>query len=258
MKASELGEAAASWASTRRTTAGPVNTRYREAGAGPPVVLVHGLGMAADYWTRTGPALAAAGFRTLAPDLPGFGETDGPEDGLPIQKQAAALRQWALSLGLGPAVYVGHSLSCQTVLELTVRWPDSVVGLILAAPTGGGGQRRMLGEAWGLLRDATRESIELLVLAGHAYLRAGFVRFLRTWRSGADHDPLPLLPQISVPALVVVGDRDPVVPLDYAAEFADLLRDGRLHVIPGATHAVFFHCPEQFNLTAIEFLRSLD
>jgi 2-hydroxy-6-oxonona-2,4-dienedioate hydrolase len=254
----ELGEAAAAWATTRRTSVGPVNIRYREAGSGPAVVLVHGLGMAADYWTRTGPALGAAGFRVLAPDLPGFGETEGPDDGLPIQKQAAALRQWAVSIGLEPAVYVGHSLSCQSVLELAVRWPDSVTGLILAAPTGNGGRLRMLAEAWGLLRDATRESFELLVIAGHAYLRAGFLRFFHTWRSGADHDPLPLLPRISVPALVVVGDRDPVVSLDYATQFTNLLTKGRLQVIAGGTHAVFFHRPQEFNASAIEFLQSLD
>jgi len=256
--ATELGEAAAAWATTRRIAVGQVDVRYREAGAGLPVVLVHGLGMAADYWTRTGPSLGAAGFRALAPDLPGFGETEGPEGGLPIVKQAAALRQWALALHLGPAVYVGHSLSCQTVLELAVRWPDSVVGLILAAPTGKGGRRRMLAEVWGLLRDAPRESIELLVLAGHAYLRAGFVRFFRTWRSGVKHDPLPLLPRVSVPALVIAGDRDPVVPIDHAADFADLLPNGRMHVISGGTHAVFFKRPEQFNQSVIDFLRSLD
>jgi 2-hydroxy-6-oxonona-2,4-dienedioate hydrolase len=231
--------------------------RYREAGTGPTIVLVHGLAMAADYWSRTGPPLAAAGFHVLAPDLPGFGETEGPADGLGVREQASALHGWAEAVGLGPAVYVGHSLSCQTVLELAAARPVTVTGLVLAAPTGDGGERRMLAEAARLFLDAWRESLQLLVLAGHAYLRAGPRRFFRTWRSGARHDPLSLLPRIHVPVLVVIGGKDPVAPLSFAAEIVGALADGRLEVIPEGTHAVFFEEPERFNAAVTDFVRGL-
>jgi 2-hydroxy-6-oxonona-2,4-dienedioate hydrolase len=255
--ATDLGTAAAAWASTNRVQVGSRRVRYRDAGDGPAIVLVHGLAMAADYWSRTGPPLAAAGFRVLAPDLPGFGETDGPADGLGIPEQASALRRWAEALGVGPAVYVGHSLSCQTILELAAFRPAAVTGLVLAAPTGDGGERRMVAEAARLFLDAWRESLQLLVLAGHAYLRAGPRRFFGTWKSGAAHDPLSLLPKIHVPVLVVVGGIDPVAPLSFAAEIVGSLADGRLEVIPGGTHAVFFAEPYRFNSAVVEFARGL-
>ncbi|HEV2149048.1 MAG TPA: alpha/beta fold hydrolase, partial [Longimicrobiaceae bacterium] len=119
-RAARLADTAAAWAGTRRVDVEGCRVRYRDAGSGSTLVLVHGLGVSADYWYRNGPPLAAAGLRVLAPDLPGFGRTEGPDGGLPIRAQAAALRAWASAMELGPAVYVGHSLSCQAVLELAV------------------------------------------------------------------------------------------------------------------------------------------
>jgi len=73
------GDAAVAWSRERRVRVGAYDVRWREAGDGPAIVLVHGLGLSADIWWKNGPALAAAGFRVLAPDLPGFGKTEGPQ-----------------------------------------------------------------------------------------------------------------------------------------------------------------------------------
>lgn len=152
-----LARAAAEWAVTHRVDAGGWQVRYRDAGKGPPLVLVHGLGCSVDYWVRNGAWLAAAGYRVLAPDLPGFGRTDGPRAGLTIIQQAYAISVFAEAMGLGPAAYLGHSLSCQTVLELACTEPDRVSALILAAPTGDRRRKRLLREAVGFLRDIPRE-----------------------------------------------------------------------------------------------------
>ena len=95
-----LGEAAAQWAVTHRVRADGWNLRYRQAGEGPTLVLVHGLGCSADYWVKNGPWLAAAGYRVLAPDLPGFGRTEGP-GWLSIAQQAYAVSLFSDVLGLG-------------------------------------------------------------------------------------------------------------------------------------------------------------
>jgi 2-hydroxy-6-oxonona-2,4-dienedioate hydrolase len=251
---SDLGAAAAAWAATTRVEAGGTEIRYREAGAGLPVVLVHGLGMASDYWARTGPALAAAGYRVLAPDLPGFGESEGAEGGLPPHRQAEVLREWADVLRLGAAVYIGHSLSCQSVVELAAATPRAVLALVLTAPTGEGGRGRMVHEAIGLARDAWHERARLVVLAAHAYLRAGPKRFWQTWRAGADREMVSLLPRIAVPVLVVVGDQDPVVSTGHAGDLVRRTPRGELCIVPGGTHAVFHHDPERYNRAVLEFL----
>jgi 2-hydroxy-6-oxonona-2,4-dienedioate hydrolase len=255
---SALGEAAAAWSVSRRVRVGEWDVHYREAGEGLPVVLVHGLGVSADYWFRNGSPLAAAGFRVLAPDLPGFGRTQGPE-GLSVAGQAEALSAFAEAKELGPAVYVGHSLSCQSALELAARAPERVRGLVLAAPTGAPGTPtvRLLRQARGLLLDVAREPWTLVPFVGTAYLRAGVARVWRTWRWGTEHDPLPLLPRVRAPARVVVGTRDPVVPKEFAERLAGGLPKGRVVWIEGGAHAVHFDRAEAFNRAVVAFLRSL-
>ena len=116
------GETAVAWARERWVEVAPWRVRYREAGEGPALVLVHGLGLSADFWWGNGPPLAAAGFRVLAPDLPGFGKTEGPPY-LPVPEQARWVAAWAEALELPPAAYVGHSVSAQAVLELAADAP---------------------------------------------------------------------------------------------------------------------------------------
>lgn len=228
--------------------------RYREAGEGKPIVLVHGLGVSADYWIRVGPPLAAEGFRVLAPDLPGFGRSAGLSGGLGVRAQADAVRAWALALDLPPAVYVGHSLSAQSVLELAAEHPDSIVGILLAGPTGDGpAGRRLIRQAIALLRDIPRESLLLATMVGSAYLHAGPLKVIRTWILGAKHDPLPLLARVAAPSLVVIGERDPVVRRRFADRLAAGLSDGHVVVIPDAAHAVIFDQTGAFNQTLASF-----
>jgi 2-hydroxy-6-oxonona-2,4-dienedioate hydrolase len=253
-----IGELAAAWASTRRLEAAGTRVRYREAGEGPAVVLVHGLAVSADYWPRNGPAIAAAGYRVVAPDLPGFGRTTGGARTMSVPGQSAALGAIVEALGLGAAVFVGHSLSCQTVLELAARQPFRVRGLVLAAPTGERRRLVLTRQAIGLARDAFREPPSLLPLIGLAYLRAGPVRFYRTWRAGARHDTASALELVRAPGLVVLGSDDPVVSPHYAAEVADRLTDARLEMVEGAAHAVHFGRPREFNAAVVRFLEQLD
>jgi pimeloyl-ACP methyl ester carboxylesterase len=251
-----LGEAAAAWAASQRIDVDGTALRFRRAGQGPPLVLVHGLAISADYWFRNAPPLATQGFSVLAPDLPGFGRTPGPGDGLGIEEQAETLWRWAERMGIGPAVYVGHSIGCQSVLELAARRPESVLGLVLAGPTGAPVAMRSARQAWGLFLDAWREPADLFPVVAQAYLRAGPVRFWRTWRAAARHDPLSLLPGVHAPGLVVVGADDPVSIPEYVEALAEALGNGTEHVA-GAAHAVIFDQPDAFNRLVARFARGV-
>lgn len=250
----ELPDAAAEWSLSRRVVVGEVDVRFRQAGSGPPVVLVHGLGVSADYWWRTGPRLAALGFRVLAPDLPGFGRTRGPRLGLGVPAQAAALREWARAMGIGPAAYVGHSLGAQAVLDLAARAPETVTALVLASPTGAPGVRGHLRQAFGFLADVALEPPKLIPIVAEAYLRAGLVRWAATWVRAQADDPFGDAARVRLPSLVVVGTRDPVVPGWYARELAARLPGCRVVRIPRAAHAVIFSQPEAFCRAVGDFL----
>jgi 2-hydroxy-6-oxonona-2,4-dienedioate hydrolase len=247
------GDAAVAWARERWTQAGAWRVRWREAGDGPAVVLVHGLGLSADFWWRNGPPLAAAGFRVLAPDLPGFGKSEGPPH-LPVPEQARALAAWAEAIGLGAAAYVGHSVSCQAALELAATEPARVAALVLAAPTGDPRPLRLLRQAAGFVADPVFEPLGLIPTVGEHYLRAGVGRWLRTWTAAGSHDALAAARRVRAPGIVVLGRHDTVVRRGFAEELAGALPGGRCVVLERGAHAVVFDAAGDFNAEVARFL----
>ena len=252
-----LPSCAVEWTDEHRIAVGPWRIRYREAGSGPVIVLLHGLGVSADYWWRNGPMLAASGYRVIAPDLPGFGRTEGPPRGLSVAEQASALESWASAMRLERAVYVGHSLSCQTVMQHAVWQPDRVAGLVLAAPTGDPAPFRLVRQALGLLRDAPRESWRLKMVVAQAYFRAGPRRTWTTWLAASGNDALAMAEQVEAPGLVLVGTDDPVVRRGFAESLARRLPRGELTWVEDGPHAVIYDTSVGFNEAVLAFVRSL-
>jgi pimeloyl-ACP methyl ester carboxylesterase len=250
-----LADAAVVWGRTHRVGVGPWRVRWREAGEGPALVLVHGLGLSADFWWRNGPPLAAAGFRVLAPDLPGFGRTDGPPY-LTVPEQAAWVARWGDAIGLGPAAYAGHSVSCQTALRLAADEPERVTALVLAAPTGDPAPFRRARQALGFVADPVFEPPSLVPWVAEPYLRAGIPRWLRTWWAAGRDDAMAAARRAKAPGIVIVGRHDPVVRRTFARELAAALPGGRCIELRRGAHAVVFDAAADFNREVAAFLRA--
>src|SRR6478735_4260934 len=111
-----------------------LNARLLEEGQGAPVLLLHGasLGSSADVWTRNLAPLAAHGLRVIAPDLPGFGETDNPKD-----HSVAYRRRFVLSfmdaLKIERAALVGHSQAGRIALDLALEHPERISKVVVLA-----------------------------------------------------------------------------------------------------------------------------
>ena len=110
--------------------------RYLAAGAGPAVVLVHGLGGAAGNWRLIAPALAAAGRRVIVPDLPGHGGSTALPAAPTLDPYAEAVHAVLEAEEALPAVWVGHSLGSPIALRAAIRRPEAVRGIVLAAGAG--------------------------------------------------------------------------------------------------------------------------
>ena len=167
------------------------------------------------------------------------------------------LHDWAMTMRLEPAVFVGHSLSCQTVMQHAVWHPERVAGLVLAAPTGDPAPYRLVRQAFGLLRDAPRESWRLKVVVAQAYLRAGARRAWQTWVAAGENDALAMAAEVRSPGLVVLGTRDPVVRGEFAQALAERLPRGQICWIPGGPHAVIYDTAEGFNQAVRGFMERL-
>jgi pimeloyl-ACP methyl ester carboxylesterase len=234
-----------------------LTVRAQVQGEGEPLVLVHGLGTSAATWAKNIDALARCA-RVYAVDLPGFGESEKPEEILPPDRLADLLAAWCRAAGISRASFAGHSIGGEICLWLAHRHPDLPVRLVLAASTGAApraGLTRRLGR---LLIDGAREPLRFMPVLLRAYWQARPWRIYETARRSRSPELLRMLPTIRVPTLVAWGRRDPVVSYAEARRLAAALPDARLAVIEGGAHGLIFDAPDRFNELVCAFLTNLD
>jgi len=226
---------------------------YFAGGAGPTVVLLHGAGDQAGTFSQIAPALASR-RRILIPDLPGHGES-APKTG-PIRLTAVAegvealLAKEALS---GPVVLAGNSMGAWVACLVARRNPGRVSQLLLV----NGGPLR--GEDRGLTltpksREEARKTVEALrdPASPHVpdFLLDDIVREAARGPLGRldvrDMEANLLdgkIREIFVPADVIWGVSDRLLPLDYAKKLVAELPSARLTGLPACGHVPPVECP---------------
>ena len=241
-------------------------TSYLEAGDGDPVILLHGgeFGVSAEIgWERTIPALAER-YRVLAPDMLGFGQSAKVVDfndgrGMRIRHIA----RFCDELGVDSAHFVGNSMGAINLLtDATSESPVLPMRSLVAICGGGDIQRNQYMEAlydYDATVPAMRRIVEALFhdpsypadddyvqrryessIAPGAWEALAAARFRRP---GAAPPPAPsskrAYERVSVPALVVEGGCDKLLPPGWAKEIADQISGGRSAVVEAAGH-----CPQ--------------
>lgn len=112
---------------------GDLNIHYLEQGSGAPVVLVHGNSSSSVWWEYT-LARVGRGYRFIAPDLRGRGDTEGPAGQWTVPMLADDLYGLTRALELEKAHLVGHSLGANVVLQYALDHRDSAASLLLLNP----------------------------------------------------------------------------------------------------------------------------
>jgi pimeloyl-ACP methyl ester carboxylesterase len=223
----------------------------------PAIVLVHGLSVSHRYMAPLARKLAGD-FHVFAPDLPGFGKSESPTRTLGIPQLARSLAAWMDVVGLAHAPLLANSLGCQVVVELAVRESGRADSLVLVGPTIDPNRRRAAAQIGRWLLDATREPPTLPLIIVRDFVACGAIRTLRTFRDALADPVEAKLPRVDVPTLLVRGERDAIVPRDWAEQAVALLPRGQLLEIPGAGHAVNYNAPQELAKVVRDFLRGVD
>jgi pimeloyl-ACP methyl ester carboxylesterase len=225
--------------------------RYVEAGSGPPIVFAAGLGISADFYKPNIAALAHAGFRAIAPDLPGFGATRGPFTGASVPQLMHHLAGFALALKVAHAGWVGHSLGCQPLLRLAGEHPHLVRAIVLAGPTGGY-ERRLSNQVIALASAAVNEPWRLLKAVIRDYVRLSPFNYVGAWVKAGQDDPLRSAKLVRQPALILVGTRDKVPRPEFLANLSKELRANVIK-LPGGNHGLPLDAQQEFDQALIKF-----
>lgn len=244
-----------------------INIHYEEFGSGDiPLILLHGGTGTLHQWKPLIPSFESH-FHIYALDSRGHGKTDNPPGKLSYRIMADDVAAFIKTLGISRPLACGYSDGGQITLELAMRYPGLTRALVIGA-------------AWYKFSEAYVNSlkgwrIERPGEFDFDWIEASFPHFVEEWKTHHGHDPeywkslllqiseLWLTPlnyteadfkQITDPVLILIGDRDGMIPLSDATEMYQMIETAELAVLPNTDHMGVLTNPEPFTRVLLEFL----
>ena len=256
-------------------------------GSGRPVVLIHGWPLSGEAFSEQVPALSAAGHRVITYDRRGFGRSDKPKSGYDYDTLTGDLRTLLESLDLHDVTLVGFSMGGGEVARyFTLHGVERIRSVVFASavppflmkgdnnPTGPLTKDMAATMTAGLTEDeqtfydgfttqffsingdgelkvteTQRQQALALCLQADKKAALGCMEAFGTTDFRGD------LPNVTVPALVLHGDSDGIVPFEGSGQRThDALPNSEVHVISGAPHGVNVSHPREWNDAVISFL----
>jgi len=251
---------------------------------GAPLLWIHGLGGWLRNWALNMPYLTGQGYRCIAVDLPGFGNSDKPD--APYDKRYFRKRLSELLdvLGVDKATMIGNSMGGMISLDFAQRQPERVDRLVLVDAAGvvsirtvavrvalqvaSAGVRsrfsvrRMMRSMRNVLAEQANPhmlaELQLHFSAYEGFTRREHLRRQRALTRALWHiirtDLRPWLPVITAPTLVVHGKQDKLVPFEAASIMTREIPNAQLAAFEGVGHVPQMEVPDKFNARLAEFL----
>jgi pimeloyl-ACP methyl ester carboxylesterase len=241
------------------------------------VVMLHGVGGGKEAFGPQMQPLAEAGYRAIAWDMPGYGESPAiaPCDMAGLAASLAALLD---RLDLPQAVLLGHSMGAMVALEAVACMPARVAGLVLSAGSpafgkpDGAWQQAFLRDRLGPL-DAGRTMADVaqrlvpsmigegcapegVALAASLMSRVPPATYRAALHALMGFDRRDALASIGVPTLALAGERDPAAPAAVMERMAARIPGARYVLLPRAGHLANLEQPAAFNAAVLEFLHT--
>lgn len=251
---------------------------WREAGQGPALVLLHGIGGASDSWTNQ-LAHFAANYRVIAWDMPGYGASDDLDSDAPVvDDYVSTLVALLDALGEECVHLLGQSIAALIAARFAALYPDRTRSFIFAhGLTGLGGLpaverekakagRLEVFDAMGPERFACEKGPAIMSPSVSDEAREAAVAIMAQVRPAGFHRAVEMLasanffdeaPKIKVPSLVLCGEDDPVSPEAVCQSVRAALPDATFRLMENVGHYAAMEKPELFNDVLETFLTTL-
>ena len=271
--------------SVGKENSGNIDLYYEDHGSGKPVVLIHGYPLSGAAWEKQTAALLAAGHRVIAYDRRGFGKSSQPTSGYNYDTFAEDLHKLVTQLELRDFALVGFSMGGGEVARYIGKYGSNGVSkavfisaippFLLKTPDNPEGvdgsvfegiQKAVAADRYAFFTEFFKNFYNTEVLLGkrvsEAAVQASWnlaagasatasYACVPTWHEDFRKD----LARVDVPALVIHGDADRIVPLSAAGlRTAKLIKGARLAVVKDGPHCVTWTHAEEVNRELINFL----
>ena len=254
---------------------------YKTWGTGEPILFVHSWAVNADLWQYQMIHFADQGLRCIAYDQRGHGRSSDPGNGYDYDTLSDDLATIIEQLDLHGVTLVGHSLGCGVIARyLTRLGPRRITRVALVAPTlpfmlktadnPHGVDKSALDQLRGAwckdfpkwLADNARPFFTLETSQGMVQWgismchQASLKALIDCNRADTETDFRDELPRITVPTLIIHGDKDVSAPVDFTARrTAQLIRGSRLIVYEGAPHGLMLTHVDRLNADLLAFMK---
>ena len=246
--------------------------RYFEVGTSKEtLLLLHGLGASAERWQEVIP-LFAKKFRVIVPDLIGFGYSDKPMVDYTTDYFAEFVSKFVNEIGIKKMNIIGSSLGGQIAAESIINYDVNVKKLVLVSPSGVMKHSTPALNAYisAALYPNTDSALNAFqVMSGRKKIDekivSGFIErmqlpnakmaFMSTLLGLSNSEAITeKLQLITIPTLIVWGENDPVIPIDYAQSFVSGINDCRFYKMTGCGHTPYVEKPKAFFQIVADFL----
>lgn len=255
-----------------KTPSDPIHLHYEVHGKGQPLLFIHGLGSSARDWELQVSEFSKT-YQVITFDLRGHGQSDKPAGPYSLPMFAADTAQLLSSLALTSAHVVGLSLGGGVAFQLAIDYPALVKTMVIvnSAPEMivrtfkdrmSVWQRFAIVRLLGMRKMGEVLSTRLFPREEHESLRATFVErwaendpraYREAMRAMIGWSVMDRLGSIQCPTLVMTADQD-YTPVALKEDYAKLIPEAQLVVIPDSHHATPVEQPETFNTVLMEFL----
>jgi non-heme chloroperoxidase len=272
------------------TTRDGTSLFYKDWGprTGPVLSFSHGWPLSADAWDAQLHHFAGLGFRCIAHDRRGHGRSSQPSEGNHMDQYADDLAELLNFLEVRQATLIGHSTGGGEVVRYLGRHGSTRVAravlvgavppLMLKTPQNPLGLPMEVFDGFRKAYLADRSQFFLEVASGPFFnfnrsgakvstgliqswwmqgMMSGFKNAFECIRAFSETDFTEDLKKIEVPTLILHGDDDQIVPIDASARLSvQLVKNSKLKIIPGGSHALGDTDRDQLNAELLAFLRS--
>ncbi len=229
---------------------------YETIGTGEPLIIVHGLAGSGRWWKPNLQALSEH-YQLYLIDLPGFGAMRRHRKHFSLVSTGEWLEVWTQAMGLQTFALLGHSMGGYVCMSLAARVPEKVTRLILLDSIGIPFERSVRQLLLSTLISTFHTTPAFWpILLYDSHIRAGIPMVLRAASQIVALDANAVIDAVRAPTLLIWGDKDELVPLDFGYRLRDKLAkaQARMLVLKKANHIAMYDQPQLFNAGVLAFL----
>ncbi len=254
-----------------------IRISYHDSGSGTPILFLHSFGHNKNLWFPQLTHFLEKGFRVLAPDMPGHGDSSFDPARHGVDEIARCYIELLESLGIRRAVLAGISMGGYIALRMWGHRPDLISAMILSNTKAEKDSEEIVARRRAQIENIRRNGLEHFVTTGAPKRLSPVTLERRPWvldvikllnftvpaevnaatleAMARKEDDTKVLSTIDVPVLVTSGSDDTFIPRDSPGKLHAGIRGSRFHEISGTGHVSSLEAPIEYNRVMEQFLR---